>query len=216
MQLFTSVECLSTKQLLHNMKRLLPVVLVSILILLQSCKKDRITEEPEDFTSFLAGRQPAFYGQISDSNISWISGPNFQMWHYAGVTTVSGIPEKILAFYLAAEYDLSTKIYISIPKYAVGSEDLFTKVVSPGEKTIGAQYDSFFVRLTLNMMDYTTNGDQTGSKLKVLQMQKTTDIMGKEIVLVWISLNCKFYNNLGKYAFSIQKGKLLASFKYNL
>jgi hypothetical protein len=199
------------------MKRIFPLALISILLLLQSCKKDRVTEEePEDLSAFLTGRQQAFYGNISDSTVSWVFGPNFQMGHYAGVTTVSGIPEKILAFNLTAEFDLNTRMYISIPKYPVGSEDLFTRVVSVGEKTLGPQYDKFFFMLTLNTINYTTNGDQMGSKLKVLQMLKTTDGSGKDIVLVWFSLNCKFYDGLGKYAFSVQKGKFLASFMYNL
>ena len=198
------------------MKYIFPAAMAFMLLFLQSCKKDPVIEVPEDFSSFIRGTTPAFYGKISDSTVSWVFGPQFQMGHFAGITTVSGIPEKILSFDLVAEYDLNTRIYISIPKYAVGSEDLFTKVVSPGEKIIGPQYDKYFLRLTVNKKVHTTNGDQTGSTLKVIQMYKTTDGSGNDIVLVWISLNVKFYDGLGKYAFSVQKGKFLASFRYTL
>jgi len=198
------------------MKSIFSVILLSGILILQSCKKDSAPAEQEDFSSFLAAGEHSFNGKISDSTVSWIYGYYFQLGYYYGTTTASGQPEKKLSFYLLSNEVSGPQLQISIPKYPVGSNELFSNILLPGDKIMGPEFEQFFLRLRLQGVTYTTQGEQAGSRLRILKIEKQIDGIGRDIVKVWFSVNCKFFTPGGAYAFSVKDGKLLASFLYNL
>lgn len=194
------------------------LTLISVLIFNQGCKKEstEVVVE-EDFNAFMASRDFIFTGKISDSTVFWRFGSfEFQRAHSSHHIAIGESAGKFLSFSLTANYDLSTGFYISTPSYKTGTEDLFTKVVSPGIKKLDVQPSQFFIRLTLNNKTYTTIGDQTGSQIKVLKMEKSKDELNRDIVLVWLILDCKFYDGQSKFSFDVKKGKTLAGFMYSL
>jgi hypothetical protein len=184
----------------------------------QSCKKDDDLKPPpeEDYSFFLNTRQYMFRGSLPDSSVLWTYGFGFQRVQGSISEGSSEQPRKSLIFELVSNADLSTRIHISTPLYDVQSGELFTKAIAEGEKGIGEKYDKFELLLTLNKKLYTTNGDQTGSILKVLKTEKSKDEIGREVVLVWFKLNCTFYSTVDASSFALKNGYLLAGFMYNL
>jgi len=190
-----------------------------ILILNQSCKKDDVGTPPEDYTSFLNSSSYLFTGIVSDSLVHWQYGYlayQFQIGNVSYATGNAEPPARSLVFWLTSDLDYSTSFYISTPGCSTDTAVLFSTVLSPGVKQIGNQYSKFYLQLTLNHKIYTTAGDQTNSILKILKYQNSKDEFNRDIVKVWMIVNCKFYNNSDSTSLVLKNGKIYAQFMYNL
>ena len=82
---------------------------------------------------------------------------------------------------------------------------------------MGREIETFEMKLTLNNITYSTEGDQKNSNLQVLKLEKTKDEFNRDMVLVWFKTNCKFYRlSDNSFAFDLLDGYILAGFLYNL
>lgn len=187
----------------------IPFVLGFCLI---ACKKDK--HEEGDFT-FLFSNQMMFSGKIADSSVLWKYGA-FEFQRGSGVLNIGADPlqPKYLTFWLTSNADLTTRFEINTASYK-DSVTLFSDVLSPGPKEFGPETEKFELELTLNKMDYTTNGDQTHSRLEILKIQNTKDEFNRDMVLVWFKANCKFYDLNDRFAFNLTDGYILAGFVHN-
>lgn len=192
---------------------------VLFLFFLQGCKKDSddlISHKPDD-SFFLNSTQYMFGGTISDSSVLWRYGVyEFQRGNTSTPFGNNEQLEKSLTFWLTSNEDLTTRFEINTPVYSVVPDDLFSKVLTLGEKEIGSLYQKFELKLTLSNITYSTNGDQTNSVLKILKMEKSKDEFNRDIVLVWFKVNCKFYSTVDTTSFPLKDGYILAGFMYNL
>jgi hypothetical protein len=193
-------------------------LLILAVTFFHSCKKDDdLTQPEEDYTFFLNSREFMFLGTLPDSSVLWKYGIYGFQIGAGSIPMGSGErPQKSLSFDLVSNADLSTRIDITTPSYDVQSDELFSKTIAEGEKGIGGKYEKFELTLTLDKKLYTTNGDQTKSMLKVLKTEKSKDEFGRDVVLVWLKVNCTFYSTVDTSSFTLKDGYLLAGFMYNL
>lgn len=207
----------------HRFSRLhqfpVPIFLLTLLFFV-GCKKesDKTTEVNKDYTAFLGSRTFMFGGNLGDSSVLWRYGVyEFQRGNSAPPFGNNEQPDKSLLFWLTSSNDYTTRFEINTPVYSSGSDELFTKLLAPGEKELGTLYQQFELRLTFgNKKTYTTSGNQANSHLTVLKMEKSHDEFNREMVLVWFSVDCKFYNAGDNSSFAVKDGLILAGFMYNL
>ena len=178
------------------------------------CKKEKIASTNEDYSAFLNQKQNVFLGTIGDSSVTWRYGVYEFQRGYMSIPL--GDTRKSLGFWLVSNNDLTTRITIITPPWNLSSEEFFTQICSPGDKEIGRAYEKFEMQLNVNNQFYTTNGDQTGSRLKVLKIEKTVDEFNRNIALVWFVAKCKFYTTNNNTVLNIFDGKFLAGFMYDL
>jgi len=195
------------------MKHAKAYLCICTIVVCIGCKKEQ-TDTIEDYSAFLNQKQNIFLGTISDSSLVWRYGLyEFQRGY---MSRPLGDTRKSLGFWLVSNKDLTTRISIIAPPWNLSSEEFFSKICSPGDKELGSAYEKFEMQLNVNNQFYTTNGDQTGSRLRVLKIEKTLDEFNRNIALVWFVVNCKFYNPNNNAVLNILDGKFLAGFMYDL
>jgi hypothetical protein len=189
------------------------------LFLSQSCKKDTdgLEPKPTKEESFLDSRQFLFEGEVSGAPVFWRYGVHeFQTAHSGSNPENNEQGQKSMSFSLTSNNDLTTQFEISTPLYTATSDELFAKLLVAGEKEIGSGSGEFKLRVTLNNIVYTTDGDQTNSQLKILKVEKAKDEANRNIALVWFKVNCNFYNSVDGTISILKDGYVLAGFMYDL
>lgn len=201
------------------MARLTILTLVLLVFTItQGCKKeDELSPQAAEEAAVLATKQYLFRGTLPDSTILWRFGVH-EFQRGTATTPLGGgeQPKRSLTFDLVSNKDLSTRISIATPSYDVLSNELFTKTLLNGNKEIGGKYNKFELVITLDKKVYTTNGDQTGSVLKVLKTEKSKDEFNRDVVWVWFKVDCKFYSTVDTSSFSFKNGYFVAGFLYNM
>jgi hypothetical protein len=190
-----------------------------VFTIMQGCKKDDAELSPRaiEEAAVLATKQYLFRGTLPDSTILWRYGV-YEFQRGTGSIPLGGgqQPKRSLTFDLVSNMDYSTRISIATPSYDVISNELFTKTLLYGDKEVGGKYNKFELAITLDKKVYTTNGDQTGSILKVLKTEKSVDEFNREVVWVWFKVDCKFYSTVDTSSFSFKNGYFITGFLYNL
>lgn len=185
----------------------------------QGCKKkdDGLSLQATEEASVFATKQYLFRGILPDSTILWRYGV-YEFQRGAGSTPLGTgeQPKKSLTFDLVSNKDYSTRVSISTPSYEVMSNELFTNTLSIGNKEVGGKYTRFELAITLGKRVYTTNGDQTGSVLKVLKTEKSKDEFNRDVVWVWFKVDCKFYSTSDMSSFNFKNGYFITGFLYNM
>lgn len=197
------------------MKKLLqPLIALLLTSCLLCCKKESNTSVPEAPPWFLYSKQILFSGNVSDSTLLWKYGV-FGFQKAAGIIRF-GQQHRYLTFSLTSNADLTTRFEINTPAYDPNSNTLFSNILSKGLKEFGPETENFMMKLNLNNQTYTTNGNQSNSRLEVLKVETTKDEFDRDMALVWFKTDCKFYRTDGFFAFNLKEGYILVGFLYNL
>ena len=188
------------------------------LFLSQGCKKnpEEMKPKPTKEELFLESRQFLFEGQVGGTPMFWRFGVHeFQRGHFWTNPENDEQGQKWMSFFLTSNNDLTTRFEIGTPLYTAKSDELFAKILAAGEKELGDGSDAFKLKVTLNNIVYTTDGDQTNSLLKILKVEKAKDEANRDIALVWFKANCKFYSSANDTTLTLKEGYILAGFMYN-
>ena len=182
-----------------------------------SCKKGQEQVGSEAPPWFLFSKQMVFSGTVADSTVFWRFGV-FEFQRGSGILNAGSTSplHKYLKFWLTSNADLTTRFEINTPAFDATYNRLFSDVLFPGSKAFGKESKGFEMKLTLKNQTYTTVGDQTGSLLEILKVERTKDEGNRDMALVWLKTNCKFYRSDNSFAFSLKESYILAGFVYAL
>lgn len=198
------------------MNKLISLIIFSSLSVSLFCCNKNTELKNEEPAWFLFSSDMLFSGTISDSSLFWKFGVyQFQRGHSIIPVGANDSLRNYLQFNLTSNADLTTKFEINTPTYTAGTDSLFTNILSPGIKKFGKESEFFEMKLRLNGQLYTTNGDQTDSRLEVIKYEKTKSEINKDMVLAWFKTKCNFYRMNDKtFAFRLTDGLIIAGFLY--